>query len=815
LPRVHFLLIIPLLISSLFYLTPTALPYAHATAGTGVVCIAKDGSTSCPPAPPLINATVTLPPPQLRVAVVVNSSAGLGGFDITLFADHTILKPWKIDLTNTVLVGVPVIFLECVGGQLISSAGSCSGRDTADTIELSATSALGSANTNPPTTGLLFTAIYNVTGTTVSTPMTFQTGCTNTSVSGGLCVTIANGTPTPNPETAQSAKFSDSAYFDLQTWFGTGSLTVELGGTATSLSLNASIVNGFSGTVTLVGTVKNTTNVGTPIILPTLIGLPKTITINPGSPSSFGFNCCQVNVTVSRSVSPGTYMMIFNATSPSYPTNTLTVPLTVPTPTISILTPSAVVFNVTVSATTSITVKSVDNFTGPANVTLGVPTGLNASFTNGLQRVQLNIPADGTSSASVRLNSTIFGSYVVNITAMSGQIISKSALTVDVVDFKIFVTGSAPLSVPVGTTLAENVNFEGTFFPYTVNVVITKIFVTEILPSGPIAPSSGISVSCSPTTLLVTNSTSTEDIVQTSCSVTGNQVGNYTVTLLAVGGKSVHAFTFPVAVIGQDYTIAASTQVQQISVGSSATVSISATATKLGCTCDVTFAISYVGSPASPPTLTASRTRVMLNSTYPNQTVLVNIVTSDLTPTGTYFVFVSTNPGDKTLTFAIAVSSTTSPHDLAVYSVTPSTTSTTVGSPVTITIVVQNLGKVTENSTVVAIAGDQNADKPQNITIAPGQNVTITFTWDTSGWASGAYLVGGKVLGVQGETILSNNLLRSATPVTLSSANTSVLTSPYFAPSLVGVLIVIIGIIGFLFLEARRKTRSEKAVPVQ
>src|ERR1700757_4124396 len=80
LPRAHFLLIIPLLISSLFYLAPAALPYAHATTGVGVVCIAKDGSTSCPPAPPLINSTNALPTHQLRVAVVVNASAGLGGF---------------------------------------------------------------------------------------------------------------------------------------------------------------------------------------------------------------------------------------------------------------------------------------------------------------------------------------------------------------------------------------------------------------------------------------------------------------------------------------------------------------------------------------------------------------------------------------------------------------------------------------------------------------------------------------------------------------------------------------------------------------
>jgi hypothetical protein len=813
LPKTHFLLIIPLLITSIFYIVPAAIPYAHATTLTGVVCIAKDGSTSCPPAPPLINSTATFPPP-LRVAVAVNSSAGLEGFDITLFADHTILKPWKIDLTNTVLGTAPVTFLECIGGRLVTSAGTCASTDTADTIHLLATAQLGSPPTNPPTTGLLFTAIYNVSSPTFSTPITFQTGCSNTSVSGGVCVTIANGTPTPNAETTQSAKFSDQPYFDLQTWYGLGSLTVEVGGTSTSLLfLNATIVNGFSGSVTLTSVVRNTTNIVTP--LPILTGLPKTVKINSTSQFSFGFNCCQVNVTVSRSVLPGTYMMIFNATSTGYPTNTLAVPLIVPKPTITIPAPSPVTFNVTISAMTSIIVKSVNNFTGITNVTLAVPNGLNASFTNGLKKIQLNIPADGLSSTSIRLNSTIYASYVVNLTATSGALIARATLTVNVVDFKIFVTSTSPLNVPIGTTLGETVNFEGTFFPYTINVAITKIFVTEFTTSGPIAPSSGLTVSCSPTTLLVTNSTSTEAIVQSTCSVTGNQLGNYTVTLLAVGGKTTHAFTFPVIVIGPDYTISVSTQVQQISVGSSATMTIAATATKLGCACNVTFATSFIGNPASPPTVTVNPTSVLLSSASPNQTVLVSITTADSTPTGTYYVLVSTNPGHKTLMFAIAVSSTTSPHDLAIYSVTPSTTSTSIGSKITITVVVQNLGKVTENSTVIAIAGDENADKPQNITVAPGQNMTLTFTWDTSGWASGAYLVGGKVLGVPGETIFSNNLLRSATPVTLSPANTSLLESPYFAPSLIGALIVIIGVIGFFFLQARRRPMiaSEKTQP--
>src|SRR5213592_1559984 len=65
-------------------------------------------------------------------------------------------------------------------------------------------------HTGTPTTGLLFTAIYNVTGTTPGIALGFQTGCANTSVSGGVCVTVANGTLIPVPETIQTATFSNS-----------------------------------------------------------------------------------------------------------------------------------------------------------------------------------------------------------------------------------------------------------------------------------------------------------------------------------------------------------------------------------------------------------------------------------------------------------------------------------------------------------------------------------------------------------------------------------------------------------------------------
>jgi len=153
------------------------------------------------------------------VGVYLNGSAGLNAFDITLLTNNAILKPVSIDLTGTLLLGTPVIVLECLNGALVAGT-VCSSTDTAGTIHLAATSAAGQPLTTAPTTGLLFTGVFNVTGTTAAggIALGFQTGCSSTSVPGGVCVTIANGSTTPDPETAQVASFNNSACLTTSGW---------------------------------------------------------------------------------------------------------------------------------------------------------------------------------------------------------------------------------------------------------------------------------------------------------------------------------------------------------------------------------------------------------------------------------------------------------------------------------------------------------------------------------------------------------------------------------------------------------------------
>jgi len=140
------------------------------------------------------------------MGVFVNDSAGFLAFDVTLNANSTVLRPAGIDLSGSIL-SQPLIALECLGGLNLTQASCDATVDSVDTLRLAAASF---AKTSTPSTGLLFTAIYNITGTTSrALPIGFQTGCSGTSVS-GVCVTFADGSSNPVPETIQAGLFDNS-----------------------------------------------------------------------------------------------------------------------------------------------------------------------------------------------------------------------------------------------------------------------------------------------------------------------------------------------------------------------------------------------------------------------------------------------------------------------------------------------------------------------------------------------------------------------------------------------------------------------------
>jgi len=377
-----------------------------------------------------------------------------------------------------------------------------------------------------------------------------------------------------------------------------------------------------------------------------------------------------------------------------------------------------------------------------------------------------------------------------------------------------------PLFVAQGTTGLEPVFFgpSGTTV-YNTTATVKTIFINQETSTRTTGPSTGVSVTCTPSSVTIFGVGSSESPVPTNCAVTGIVIGNYTVTVVASSGTGsrrivTHAVTFSVVVTGPDFTMTQSTVVQVVSVGQPSTVSVLVFRTQ-GLNSSVSIAADFppATNPPSPPTVTISPASFTLNSTSPNATAIVSIITSGSSPTGTYFLIVTaTAAASQTthlLVFAIVVTTTTSPHALEVYSVEPSTTSTTVGENVSVSITVRNIGKLPENSTVLALVGDLTVGNQTFTNLQPGEKITVTITWNTSGFSAGSYTIGGQVMGVSGQTDFSQSVARYATPVTLTAANTGIFSSGYVEPAAIIAIIVVLAIVIALMLQSRRKTSKQ------
>ncbi len=388
---------------------------------SGLVCIAPSGSTSCPASMAFLNFTGSIPG-QLRVAVVISNSSGMTGFDVILFANHTILRPVGIDLSGTVLHGTPQILAECLSGTLVQGS-ACNSRVTADTLELAAASAPGSSPTPAPTTGLLFTAIFNITTPSTGTVLSFQSGCTNTGVSNGLCVTIANPiTGVPDVESTQAAIVSTSTSPDFVVTVTPNFLTVKAGSSATS-TLTASSVNGFFGLVNFNFSSMTTITVTTSAPSLTLTKgqtLSATLIISPSMLASAG------NYTITVKATSGTLIHIV----------TLIVFVFVPLPPdfgIS-ANPSLLTVQAGNQATATIFLNSIGGFQGTITVfesSAALAVGVNVTInptsvtlqTNGSSTIVLTISTATITPAS-------FNS--ITLTATSGALSHSAFITVQV-----------------------------------------------------------------------------------------------------------------------------------------------------------------------------------------------------------------------------------------------------------------------------------------------------------------------------------------------------------------------------------------------
>ncbi|TMI30695.1 hypothetical protein E6H27_06975 [Candidatus Bathyarchaeota archaeon] len=476
------------------------------------------------------------------IGVYIQGSDVMNGFGVTLLADNTLLKPADVDLTGTVLsrVAAPTVVAECIAG--LSKIGTCDPTtDTADTIHFAV--AVLSGTTTSPTTGLLFTAIYNITGTSPAggIPVDFQTGCgSSTSVPGGVCVTIVNGSPPPNavdPETAQAGSFDNST---PPPWLSISSSTTTIG---------PIIGGGVSGTATITTTAQNG---WPPASGSDSISFTTKQTSGLTASLSGGGSCapaaCSITLTVSAAA--GNYTVtVFGKYSTIDAGSTLTSTLVAPV-TLSVMVED---YSITVSSTTvnippngatygaaTVTVTSLNRFSGPVTVSTSAvaPVGLTVSYSPST----FTLTAGGAEVTTISLSSTTMNRYLLTVKAVSGSL-TRATPVVRVFADSFTVTANPSTfsfnagdpastiltlqSYPIGNT---NSGFAGT-------VTLTNSTALGLGPNSP----------CPATATLTAGASTT-----VTCNFNSLKAGTYSMTITGSGGFNgaiINSTTLTITVI--------------------------------------------------------------------------------------------------------------------------------------------------------------------------------------------------------------------------------------------------------------------------
>ena len=107
---------------------PSGLADAYGSTSVGTVCIAPQGSNSCPTGTVVMGTTGTF----VTVNVNIQNSDTLNGFDILIKTDNSILTPVGVGISGLggAIQGGGSISIVCINGtRVIGTATSCSQQD--------------------------------------------------------------------------------------------------------------------------------------------------------------------------------------------------------------------------------------------------------------------------------------------------------------------------------------------------------------------------------------------------------------------------------------------------------------------------------------------------------------------------------------------------------------------------------------------------------------------------------------------------------------------------------------------------------------
>src|SRR5712692_8692689 len=237
----------------------------------------------------------------------------------------------------------------------------------------------------------------SISATTISTSgtATITVSAPSTAVPGFYYIIIAANSTTTTHYASVTVNVSGP---DFKLSASPTSLTVTAPSTGTinvTSTITVGSLNGFTGTVTLAAFIP---------------GINMTASISPVNVTSPGPS--MLTVGVGSYAESGVYtVFIVGASGPL--THTTTVDVTVIAPDFSInASPGVLTFDTTAVASSTVSIAALNGFTGAVSLTVFTSAGLNASIT------PTSVTAPGT--ATLSLNSTVPGTYIVEIDGSSG-----------------------------------------------------------------------------------------------------------------------------------------------------------------------------------------------------------------------------------------------------------------------------------------------------------------------------------------------------------------------------------------------------------
>jgi len=642
--------LVALSLLSIFSIIPATVIPAHALP-SGVVCIAPLTSTTCDPSK-LENITSSSSGigSTFTVAVNVYNSSALNGFSISLHVNSSILKPLNATMDGSIVPTLPgTVFTanpaNCVNngvGFTVGTPGNigCGPWDGNGNTTFAVLS-VGGLSVGP-TTGRLFEASYEIVGTTNSsgTPIGYVmgSGCTGTSVP-NTCVTITNGgtggsVPESLAETAIFTTPSTTGLFSVTAYPAFLSITK---GSSRSSTITVTSLGSFSGRVNLTDAVLLNVSSG-PIA--TLVSGNVTVSAKGSANST-------LLVSTTLSTPDGSYIILVNATSGSA-FSSVQVQVTVPAPDFLLAAnPSTLTLIDFGSVSSSITVTSLNGFTGYVNLT-AIATVLRIAVVNvSPNRTILSPGASVTAILNVTIpNGVVDGTYNFVVTGTSGHITHFLGLTVTVIlvpDFALFSTQPS-ISIPLGSSNSTTITV-GARYGFQGSISLT-------------APSpSGLQTVLNSSAVSLTSASPDATVKLTVLAPTTVATGDYTITV--VGSNATVSRSLKITIHVTDVSISSNIGSVRIAAGASDTLLVTVTSLN-GFIGNTTISVRVSGqglsASCSPETLT-------LRSATSTTCLLTLSVHAGASP-GTYNVTVIVTQGTVSHSLTVPVTVVASPQSV-------------------------------------------------------------------------------------------------------------------------------------------------------